>query len=121
MSTTTNATSQPLRVLPDDVYDALEFAAEVYGGVGRGSWWRFAGPQDEYEPWCGVGLAHFLDTGEAELPVSTALCRTGLRESDNDEALVDVPLLSRISFSEWCRRLNVVRASDAQAVQAGAQ
>jgi hypothetical protein len=116
MTTTVNT---PLRVLPDDVYDALRDAAEKYGGIGSLTFTEAIPgiPYGDRPPFCVIGFARKMGG-----PVFNALESAGLDVLTNDSAFSDEELgATRISFSEWCRRLNVVRESEAKAVQAGAQ
>jgi hypothetical protein len=120
---------KPRRVLPADVYDALEFAAEEFGGIGGGSYFTafaWAGsPQDC--PWCVHGLADEVEFTEP-LPyaagmryggeVSTAL-RGGVHLLASTSYPATAPCGSRsaararssgkVTFAEWAAELGVER------------
>lgn len=90
--------------LPADLYDALELAAEVFGGVGAGNDFR------DGEPWCIHALALFLDPSGA---LSSLLYRHGVRRTGSDVAVHDVTgnvwWSTRIPFQEWAQAAGVVR------------
>lgn len=102
--------------LPADVYDALEFAALVWGGVGKGNYYTGDG-----EPCCIRGLAEAVDDapddiswwcydGQQPQTVNQHLSRAFYPETVsqmNDEIFADTE--DQIPFDEWCKRLNVVR------------
>jgi hypothetical protein len=107
------------RVLPADVYDALELGALVFGGIGGGSL------DDGYgQPLCAYGLApvlggkHTFDTFD---PIEDALFEAGITTSENDHAVRAIngrlgrPANDRVTFRRWCKRLNVVREEAAHA------
>jgi hypothetical protein len=103
------------RVLPADVYDALELSALVYGGIGAG--WYYWPPMGvspgEEIPHCIFGHADACD-GEVIQP---ALMKVGIDTVVNDDAVhavqkrkpsMDTP---RITFKQWCKELGVVRGA----------
>lgn len=95
------------RVLPPDVFDALELSALVFGGIGRGQCYNYDG---DNAPWCvhGHGKSCGMnDEGGVWVPM---LDRLGITPHRNDAALSDVPDDERVTFRQWCKRLNVVRA-----------
>lgn len=99
------------RVLPADVYDALELSAEYAGGIGAGSFFE----DDEEEiPCCAVGHALFLggnvcaelrilqnEDGSLVVPSDRAVKAINLRRAR--------PAQERVPFSDWCAELGVVR------------
>lgn len=117
------------RVLPADVYDALELSALVHGGIGATV--RFL--PDNGAPCCIVGHAQFLDglnadsgmdgcdryvAGEVGAALETAFGESLYQVAlTNDERLYRVALTNEavlgirevIPWEEWCKRLNVVR------------
>lgn len=93
------------RVLPADVYDTLELSALAYGGIGGRDW------TDRHDrPLCVMGHAIEAapDFRSEYTPFYKALVRANIHLATNDAA---VPSRRRVSFREWCRRLNVVRGS----------
>lgn len=99
-----------IRVLDANAYDALEFVAEMFGGIGGGSY----GDTEKY-PCCGYGCAYFAE-GPVVGSVSGALARAGITTSTNDEAvrainrrLGVVPISSRVPFELWRQQLGIVR------------
>jgi hypothetical protein len=88
-------------VLPADVYDTLEFSALAYGGIGSGEWWHGGAPV------CYVGHLNFAGVISAVWNSAPF----GIDEEMNDVAVAGKfgEVRPRISFSEWCKRLNVVR------------
>jgi hypothetical protein len=109
----------PLRVLPDDVYEAIHLASLAFDGVGEGEATRLG------QPHCALGIAAWVATGDPmafyndqpgykewkATEIGRAIEKTGLTWGVNDGAMHDVPMNSRIPFEEWCKRLNVVPAS----------
>lgn len=97
------------RVLPADVYDALELSALIFGGVGGNNMFAKDGC-----PLCIHGHAAFLWNGD----VGDALYATGITTFENDGAVQNVnrsegrPPYDRISFEEWCAALNVIRGDN---------
>ena len=97
----------PKRVLPADVYDALELSAYAYGGVGGGRFWDVG---TEEVPFCIHGHAEFVGTREHGDEVVRALYAAGITIDANDVTVDQLaPKGGRISFRRWCRALNVVR------------
>lgn len=99
------------RVLPADVFDALELSALAFGGIGRG---RYAHGEDtdalrdgSGSPCCVVGHCAML-TGEGVFgnEALRALSRIGIGEDENDDA---VPKGRRLSWPAYCAKLNIVR------------
>lgn len=107
------------RILPADVYDALELSALAYGGIGAGRWVEDGGagfgsaPADI--PVCASGHAFAADpTNEMWHVLQSA--DLGIRH--NDPAVVRINVrrgndysLARVSFAEWCAELGVERGS----------
>ena len=112
-----------LRVLPADVYDALELSAWAFGGIGAKSMYDAAG-----YPLCLLGHIAFADTapcffdmGEMERSMRTALRATdpsyaeGRLSALNDEAVHAINKRhgnapnARVPFNKWAAELNVVR------------
>lgn len=107
------------RVLPADVYDALEFSALVYGGIGAGKWDEGAG--DDTAPLCIVGHTvyangdgwDFYTLAGNNLVAECDWLR--LAEQDSDDAVRAInlrtasPPNARVSFADWCAELDVVR------------
>lgn len=108
------------RVLPADVFDALEFSALAYGGIGAGRWTQGGAPL------CAVGHAVVAsgghdgavlmsDTFHAEIVLVApwlAAC-----EDENDRAVRAINTRrkrernARVSFADWCAELGVERGS----------
>lgn len=101
------------RVLPADVYDALELSALAFGGIGGGRYYKQGTP---VSPYCAVGHASFLDT-DCSREAWSAWKTGGITERVNDEAVRAIntrlgkPAHSRVTFKEWCKELNVTRAA----------
>lgn len=102
-----------MRVLPAKVYDAIQLSALMYGGIGAGRW------ADGEVPVCYVGHLHATGNIKSLL----ALDPFGISELHNDEAVMGCRLTlpvtldvgkraGRISFEEWCKRLDVVRGEE---------
>lgn len=100
------------RVLPPDVYDALEFSALAFGGIGAGSW-----GEPDY-PVCSIG--HLV---AAEVPGVNLMSRppvVPVSEDENDDAVRRINRrkkksgTSRVTFSEWCRELGIVRGASTE-------
>lgn len=83
-------------MLPADVYDTLELSALAYGGIGGGFYFSHG------IPCCPLGHARAAGILWRELFAAD------INECVNDHALGDAG--QRVSFEEWCRRLNVVRS-----------
>jgi len=110
-------------VLPADMYDALEFSAFVYGGIGAGSFTRVVNGFEKI-PCCIYGHARDLQPSiygnetPAVNDLTTALRACGISTFVNDAAVNAIlhrhpaRLFKQVSFDEWCRELNVVRGSD---------
>lgn len=117
------------RVLPADVYDTLELAAEANGGVGFGRdfeprgpgagnppgyWERLIVPVDRNKPCCIFGLAIF-STGENYRYTSAmfeALYTATIPRGTNDDVVSKWNQKTgqmKMPFSEWCKALGVVR------------
>ena len=100
------------RVLPADVYDALEFSALVEDGIGAGR--KFVVSTVGRVPYCIYGHANAL-CGEC----GDALRAAGIRAiGDNDRAVADINARkrtgnrdARVSFADWCAELGVERGS----------
>lgn len=94
------------RVLPPDVFDALEFSALVYGGIGWNIWYLYDDNRQVRAPVCYVG--HLAFVGVIPEATTAETRQFGISGNDND-AVFDGDELY-VPFAEWCRRLNVVRA-----------
>lgn len=98
------------QVLPPDVYDTLEFVAEVHGGVGGGRFNDSGG-----NPLCIVGLRNFAITADEV----TEWCELGkgarlvAMESDRAVHAINQRLgtapYNRVTFAQWCEELRLVR------------
>ena len=103
------------RVLPADVYDALELSAEVNGGIGGGA------TADEWGPCCVIGHVSFLCVGSCSTEGHQMISALGeafdfrsyVEANDNAVAAINKragrPERTRVPFTEWCKELNVVR------------
>lgn len=114
-----------VRVLPADVFDAIELEALVYGGIGAGLFFkeiiRDDGGLNEHVPYCVWGMQSDLEeTSTINIinpitEVAIALRSVGIGTGTNDSAVTKVnarrhrPVLNRISFKSWAEELNVVR------------
>lgn len=106
------------RVLPADVFDALEFSALVFGGIGAGRFTEggglMAARNGTAAPICAHGYACFLD-GWTDFGCARALSRVSIGVPANDDAVAHLngqrgrDSGSRISFADWCRELGVER------------
>lgn len=102
------------RVLPADVYDALELSAEAFGGIGAG---RFGDPKNFDCPLCIYGHADFLDSGSPygrAGALNEALGNAGITINANDTAVRRATghmpgSGARITFAQWCQALGVER------------
>jgi hypothetical protein len=106
------ATDQPRRVLPADVYDALELSAEAYGGVGVHHW--FEDVAGENIPCCIQGHGFFVDNGYGDVLRALTSAFDGhsfsvVSANDGCFTIEERTAKARIPFAEWCDRLNVVR------------
>lgn len=104
-------TTKPVRVLPADVYDTLEFSALVYGGIGGG--WT---TDRDGTPFCAIGHAdHVVPSVCEDGPVVVALFGADVDGRMNDWAVAAInarrgrPLLGRVTFEEWAKELGIVR------------
>lgn len=96
------------RVLPADVYDTLEFSALAFGGIGKDSYYVFAADRATIlGPCCAAGHLAFARGDDADYWAHMLLQEHDCGPDENDGAIRDSE--DRISFPEWCRRLNVVR------------
>lgn len=106
-------TQQTVRVLPADVYDALELSAYVYKGVGR--WYM---EEDNGAPNCIIGQARFLDDASWTGEVETTLRKAGINIVSNDDIVRDAinagkgKKNGRISWREYVKRANIVRGEN---------
>jgi hypothetical protein len=109
-------TTKPIRVLPADVYDALEFSALVFGGIGGITSYD---PPGSDAPNCAYGhAAHVTNVRSilADTPTLVALRTAGIDAVfDNDSAVGRLDARKgrrrgvRVTFREWCRELHVIR------------
>lgn len=96
-------------VLNADIYDTLEFVAQVYGGIGRELY-----SNDKNEPVCIYGCAHFVDNSLFG-PMRNELALVGVRTSDNDDAVLSINRSrrrrkdKRVPFADLCDALHIVR------------
>lgn len=95
-----------LRILPADVYDALELSALVYGGIGAGRFREANGV-----PYCVLGHASDLD-----VDVHGALRDSGIGVATNDDAVYAINVRrgtgyqdARVSFEDWRTEIGVTR------------
>lgn len=108
-------------ILPADVYDALEFSALVYGGIGAGAYRDYA--SDDYDneavaPRCILGHGAWItDAGYVgNADVFPVLVAAGIDERFNDTLVHDAlkagkgnPRTMRISFGEYVALAGIVR------------
>lgn len=106
------------RVLPADVYDALEFSALAFGGIGAGSYWGECRGEEIDKPMCAIGHRWAIAPGEGEDSVTwAAFVSADIEEYVNDAAVRAInarlgkPQDSRVTFEQWCKELNVIRGS----------
>lgn len=99
------------KVLPADVYDALELSAWEFGGIGASEWEDAVG-----RPLCIHGHRRFITENlEQHWEVGQALYAAGLSMDANDHAVRAInarygaPPNARVPFNKWCKELNVVR------------
>lgn len=109
------------RILPPDVYDALELSALAFDGIGSVFTWDV----DGHTPRCLIGhietLAgtqwrseHSVQVGElrvALLAAFDAKTMLGVAFKGNDSAFTrdEQYAGTRLPWAEYCRRLNIVR------------
>lgn len=118
--------TETLRVLPPDVYDALELSALAYGGIGA-----FTVGTEEKGPVCvlghvrflaGVPLASWTPSMNADYVALRNAVPVGPYENDAAVARInrrrDKPESRRVSFADWCAELGVVRGEAAQGAHA---
>jgi hypothetical protein len=100
------------RVLPADVYDALELSALAFGGIGGGDYACGGEPlcvHGHLSAMCGYETWQFAE----EATVGYAL----LNATENDQAVATInrrrgkPAESRVPFDLWCAELGVVRGA----------
>lgn len=105
------------RVLPADVFDALELSAMAFGGIGAYYTNRDAAPH------CVFGHAAFasgvpamFSQEGAGTEVGHALCVAGISALNNDDAVAAILARThrrrdtgKATFAEWCAELGVVR------------
>ena len=123
-------TTKPVRVLPADVYDTLELAAEAFGGIGGGPFYLDGDVfEDSRErltcPNCAHGLALFAEGlgyarsyHDEEYGLShlrEALDAAGINASENDWGVAQINARkrrdenTRVTFEEWVAQFNIVR------------
>lgn len=114
--------------LPANAYDTLARSCEQYGGVGAFSYW-----DAQYQPCCIIGHAWAVSgifyadwyknpSSPNDSTTWKVLSRLGITTSISDRAVTngeegeDTALATRpvprISFAEWCKRLNITRGPD---------
>lgn len=104
-----------VRVLPADVFDALELSAEAFGGIGAGFMYHHG---DRFRPCCIHGLAEFAEANEG-YRLNDALFGAGIGGNDNDAAVYAINARkdpngyndTPVTFAEWASELNVVRGA----------
>lgn len=111
-----------MRVLPADIYDAFEEAAETFDGIGSRR--DFCNGK----PWCIHGLRLVITKGDINHRFFDALICMGITRSYNDTVVQRVQMRNygvtalqyrlqydnkyskeRITFKEWCTELNLTR------------
>lgn len=103
-----SAAAEMVRVLPADVYDALELSALAFGGIGAGLWFEGTTSRRGEIPCCVHGHAIAVDDALFSR-VGMELYRVNITMDANDAA---VGRGNKIHFATWCRRLNVVRGTE---------
>jgi hypothetical protein len=101
------------RVLPADVYDALELAALAFDGIGAGFMYHY---NNTDMPCCVHGLAQFACD---DMTMNNALFIAGIEGKDNDAAVAAINERknpggytdTNVTFEEWCAELGVVRGA----------
>ena len=101
--------------LPADIYDTLELAALVHGGVGRRRdfYRKYVGAyyKDLLEkPCCIYGLAQWA-CGESYGAISDALLLAGIFRGDNDDHVRKLSRGGKISFAAWRKSFNLIRGA----------
>lgn len=99
-------------VLPPHLYDRIKASAGEHGGVGEGGMFKRG------EPWCAHGHAWGTETRYVERTCTYDEPELSLYLSSdaNDSAMWDAGIAGvrdRISFSRWCKLLNVKRGVEA--------
>jgi hypothetical protein len=107
------------RVLPADVYDALELSALAYGGIGQPEIHRGEAPCCLYGHLAEVSGTDSI--WELRPEIDEALTRPelyGYVDGDTSDIAVrkinrslGKPVESRVSFKQWCKELGVVRGA----------
>lgn len=105
------------RVVSAAAYDTLELSAFVFAGIGRGAWfdndddWETGNPvcwSGHVQFGCNANVTSYTEMGQEYLAV-------GISVVANDGAVAGInqrlgrPIDSRVSFSDWCAALGVVR------------
>jgi hypothetical protein len=104
---------KPVRVLPADVYDTLEFTALAFGGIGRGIWYIYDMSDRIVAPVCYIGHVEFAEDRSNEMTYR----KHGIGITDNDRAVLHINERlgrspnTRVTFKAWCKELNVVRGN----------
>lgn len=104
------APEREARVLPPDVFDTLEFVAEVHGGVGGGRFNDSGG-----NPLCIIGLRNFAITPDEVAEWCELGNRARFTVLNNDRAVYAInerlgnAPCNRVTFAQWCEELGVVR------------
>lgn len=106
------------RVLPADVFDAMEFSALAFGGIGPFSVMTLR------RPCCAYGHAAFVcdvipvaSCDAKTTDAGVALASAGITVVINDRAVLAIneragrPMKRRVSFADWCAELGVERGS----------
>jgi hypothetical protein len=105
------------RVLPADVYDALELSALANDGIGAGFMYHHGNP---LTPCCAHGLASFATASEYDYgPINEALFNANIDGRANDAAVYAINARkdpygyadTNVTFEEWCAELAVVRGA----------
>lgn len=111
----------PLRVLDANVYDALELAAEAFGGIGAGRAFDYtSGDRDDdssLAPNCMLGLADFAtdDSDFLGNAIVRAMRRLGTGAGESDAAVRAINERrgrrrnARVPFELWRQELCIVR------------
>lgn len=112
------------RILPADVFDALELGAEAFGGIGGGSYYEPNKTDygvDFNRPMCAIGMARFVEGQDGwnhsvEPGLETTLRAAGINGFESDVAVATVNRrlraasdVARVPFSDWCAELGIVR------------
>jgi hypothetical protein len=112
------------RILPADVYDALEFAALAFGGIGATEFafdahgGHVCGDSSmAVAPNCAFGYADWLDCGQCNRDDNASLRAAGISAHLNDKVVEYYNAKrrrrpeSRIPFADWCAELGVERGT----------